>query len=92
MASGDRSADGRGSDWLTGCEGFEVDSPGGRLGFVDRVERAEDGVPELLVVRAGMLGTRRLLIPTALIAAIVPSRRAIVIEPWSPAPARPEAA
>lgn len=85
------SSDGH-RDWLTGCEGYEVDSPGGRLGFVERVERAENGMPELLVVRAGRFGARRLLVPISAVAAVVPSRRAIVIEPWLPAPARPEAA
>ena len=80
------------TDWLSDCEGYEVDSPGGRLGFVDRVERAENGAPAVLVVRAGRLGSRRLLVPVDSIAAVLPSRHAIVIDPWSPRTQRPRAA
>jgi len=65
-----------------------VDSPGGRLGYVDRVQRGENGAPEQLVVRVGRLGTRSLLVPVGAVVAVVPSRRALVIEPWSPVPAR----
>jgi hypothetical protein len=89
MPAADLSAKAHGSDWLTGCEGYDVETPGGRLGVVERIERTEDGAPEALVVRTGILGNRRLLVPTAVIAAVVSSRQAIVIEPWSPMPAVP---
>jgi hypothetical protein len=37
--------------WLTHCEGFEVDGPGGRIGWVEEVERDAGGAPCALLVR-----------------------------------------
>jgi hypothetical protein len=64
--------------WLAHCQGFRVDSPGGRLGFVDEVRAGrEDDGGALLVVRAGLLGRRLLVIPTRDAAFIVPQVKRI---------------
>lgn len=58
--------------WLAHCEGFRVDTQGGRLGFVEAV-RAEAWRDEpLLVVRAGRFGRRLLHVPASEVAFIVP--------------------
>ena len=71
---------------LRDVDGYRVDSPppGSRIGFVDGVRlNPETGAPEALVVRVGMLGSRRLLIPLAAVAAVQPSRRVVVLsESW----------
>jgi hypothetical protein len=64
--------------WLTHCEGFRVESDGGRLGFVEEVRRpASRFEGELLGVRAGMLGRRVLLVPIEEVAYIVPRAETI---------------
>jgi hypothetical protein len=57
--------------WLAHCEGYRVDAVDGRLGFVEEIEADAAGAP-LLVVRAGRLGRRLLLIPASEAAFIVP--------------------
>ena len=48
--------------WLSHCEGFRVDTAGGRLGFVAEI-RAGDGPDDaVLAVRAGVLGRRIVLV------------------------------
>jgi hypothetical protein len=42
--------------WLARCEGYKVDTLGGRLGFVEEI-RGADGPQATLMVRAGRLGT-----------------------------------
>ena len=62
--------------WLAHCEGYRVDSPGGRVGLVEAVRRAEGGEqPQSLAVLAGMYGRRRLIIPMTEVETIVPSAR-----------------
>ena len=56
--------------WLSHCEGFRVDADGGRLGFVDSVERRDGAV--VLAVRAGRLGRRLLLVDAGEVDFIVP--------------------
>jgi hypothetical protein len=58
--------------WLAHCEGFRVDAEAGRLGFVDEVRRDPDSGETVLVVRAGRLGTRLLLVPATAVSFIVP--------------------
>jgi hypothetical protein len=59
--------------WLAHCEGYRVESPGGRVGLVEEVrylpgrDRAES-----LAVLAGMRGRRRLIIPVSEVQAIMP--------------------
>jgi len=50
---------------LCRCEGFWVDSPSGRIGLVDGLRfLSRIDQPDLLEVRAGLLGRQLLLIPT----------------------------
>jgi hypothetical protein len=59
--------------WVDHCEGFRVDGLEGRIGLVEEVcdDPAHGG--HVLVVRAGLLGRRVLLIPTSEVANIAPS-------------------
>jgi hypothetical protein len=57
--------------WLAHCDGFRVDTAGGRLGFVDHVTQDADGVP-VLHVRAGMLGRSVVSVPAAEVDFVVP--------------------
>lgn len=59
-------------------EGFRVDSPDGRVGFVEDI-LFEGGRPETLVVRAGRLGRRLLLVSTENVEQVVPRRKRIVL-------------
>ena len=74
-ACGCRSPIGRVQDgfdrqyWLAHCNGFRVDAAEGRLGFV------EDVGENVLVVRAGRLGRRLLLVAPTEVAFIVPRAR-----------------
>lgn len=59
--------------WLAHCEGYRVDRAEGRLGFVQEVHLGEDGrEPAALVVRAGILGNRLVIVPVTEVAFIVP--------------------
>jgi hypothetical protein len=58
--------------WLRRCEGFRVDGPDGRIGHVRGICFGDAAEPEALEVRAGLLGRRTLLIPTADIVEAVP--------------------
>jgi hypothetical protein len=54
------------SYWLCRCEGFRVESPAGRVGFVEGLRfRSRIDLPDLLEVSAGRLGRRVLMIPVA---------------------------
>jgi hypothetical protein len=67
--------------WLAHCEGYRVDSPGGRVGIVEDVHRAE-GVEraESLAVLAGMFGRRRLIIEADQVNAIVPHEQCVLLK------------
>jgi hypothetical protein len=72
------------SYWLTHCEGFRVDFPGGAHGYVEEVRHASD--PDraaLLTVRMGALGRRALIVPVDEIAFLVPRAERI----WLKSPA-----
>ena len=56
--------------WIAHCEGYRVDSAGGRIGFVDRVTARSDGI--VLTVRMGRLGRRVIEISAEEITCIVP--------------------
>lgn len=60
--------------WLAHCEGYRVDTADGRLGFV---EELRGGRVPMLVIRAGRLGRRLLLVPTDEVDFIVPRAQRI---------------
>jgi hypothetical protein len=67
--------------WLAHCEGYRVESPGGRVGLVEEVRGGEQGGTRSLAVLAGMRGLRRLIIPISEVDDIVPHVRRIVLKP-----------
>jgi hypothetical protein len=65
---------------LARCEGFRVESPAGEVGFVEGlrfVSRIDQ--PDLLEVRGGRLGRRRLLIPVEDVEEISPAEERVVV-------------
>jgi hypothetical protein len=66
--------------WLCRSEGFRVDSPEGRFGLVEAVMfRRRPDEPDALVVRAGVLGRRLVLVPIDDVADVVPRRERVVL-------------
>lgn len=65
---------------LARCEGFEVESPDGAVGFVEglRFESRIDQ-PDVLEVRGGRLGRQLLLIPTDQVEEIRPTEQLILV-------------
>jgi hypothetical protein len=67
--------------WLSHCEGYRVDKPGGRIGLVEEVRHApDDGRAESLAVLVGMLGRRRLIVSVSEVDAIVPHAERIYLK------------
>ena len=65
--------------WLCRCEGFSVDSPAGRLGFVEGLRfRSRLDRPDALAVRSGLLGRSR-LVAVSEVAGIYPSKGVIML-------------
>jgi hypothetical protein len=66
--------------WLCRCEGFRVDAPAERIGVVEairfgsRVDR-----PDELLVRGGVLGTRRSVIDVTDVEEVVPREQRLVL-------------
>jgi hypothetical protein len=58
--------------WLAHCEGYKVQSPIRGLGIVEEIIPPADDRPSLLAVRGGLLGRRRILVPTSDVALVVP--------------------
>jgi hypothetical protein len=72
---------GSGFYWLCRSEGFRVDSPAGRFGLVEAVMfRTRPDEPDALVVRAGVLGRRLVLVPIEDVEDVLPRRKRIVLE------------
>lgn len=69
--------------WLGHCEGFRVDGPQGRVGFVETVLGPE-GEPEALLVRGGILGGRVLVVPIEAVEDVRPRAERIVIRDEDP--------
>ena len=66
--------------WLCRCEGFEVDGPTGRLGFVEAVRFGSRlDRPDELLVRAGVLGRRRLVVAVSDVQEVVPGQQRLVL-------------
>jgi hypothetical protein len=67
--------------WLCRAEGFRVDSPEGRFGLVEAVMfRVRPDWPDALIVRAGVLGRRLVIVPVEDVADVLPRRQRIVLE------------
>ena len=66
--------------WLHRCEGFRVDSPDGRVGFVAELRFGTSMArPDALAVRAGLFGRLLLIIPVEQVLEVVPQERRIVL-------------
>ena len=66
--------------WLCRCEGFRVDSPTGRLGLVEAVRfRSRLDRPDELLIRAGILGTRLLVVAVSDVEAVIPRQERLVL-------------
>jgi hypothetical protein len=76
--------------WLRRCEGFRVDSPHGRVGFVEEVRYASRlDRPDVIAVRAGRFGRLLLIVPVGEIAEILPREERIILH-RSPRPTATE--
>ncbi len=67
--------------WLHRCEGFRVASAGRGIGTVYGLRFHGSLEPELLEVRSGLLGRRRLLVPVERVEKIVPERKLVILGP-----------
>jgi hypothetical protein len=66
--------------WLRRCEGFRVDAPQGRVGFVEEVRYASRcDRPDVIAVRAGFLGRLLLIVPVGEVAEILPGKELVVL-------------
>ena len=65
--------------WLRRCDGFRVEAPGGRIGYVNGIRFGSSADPEVLEVGAGLLGRRRLLIAVSEVAQILPEERRLIL-------------
>jgi hypothetical protein len=67
--------------WLRHCEGFQVETRDGRLGFVEEIRDGEGpDERETLAIRVGALGKRLLLISAAEVDIIVPRAKRIWLQ------------
>ena len=64
---------------LAHCEGYRVDSNAGEVGRVEEVWSALGEHPDLLVLRTGRFGRRRLLLPTEEVLSVLPWEARIVV-------------
>lgn len=69
------------SSVLERCEGFAVHTPAARVGTVEEVRAAEGAGPAALAVRAGLLGSWRLIVPVDQVAEVSARERKIVLRP-----------
>ena len=58
--------------WLLHCEGFQVATANGRLGFVEEIRSGDGPDDPVLAVRAGLLGRRIVLVSARNVEFIVP--------------------
>ena len=74
------------ASWLDHCEGCRGDAAGGRVGLVEEVvSTSEAGHADAIVVRAGLLGRRLLLVPAEDVGEVLPRRERIVLRSgWQP--------
>ena len=79
-----RSTYGRGY-WLRRCEGFTVETATKRIGRVAGIRYGErSNEPDVLEVRAGLLGRKKLLISVADVSEIESEARRIVVREHRP--------
>jgi hypothetical protein len=70
---------------LVRCEGFEVDSPVGLVGFVEGLRfGSRIDVPDFLEVRGGRLGRELLLVPVEAVQEISPEEERVLVRGVSP--------
>jgi hypothetical protein len=63
---------------LRKSQGFVVETAAGRFGTVDGFHAGtRSGVPDFLVVRAGLLGRRRVMISVDDVSAVLPRQRRV---------------
>jgi hypothetical protein len=63
---------------LRHSQGFAVEAPTGRFGTVEGFRSgSRSGAPEFLVVRAGMLGRRRMMISVDDVSEVLPRQKLI---------------
>ena len=75
-----RSLSEAGFYWLCRSEGFRVDSPERRFGLVEAVMfKVRPDQPDALIVRAGVLGRRLVIIPIEDVLGVVPRRQRILL-------------
>ncbi len=68
------------SYWLARCEGFRADSPEGRFGRVEAVMfRVRPDDPDALIVRAGVLGRRLVIVPIEDVEDVLPRRERVML-------------
>ena len=73
-----------GGDWLVGCIGYVVEADAGRVGRLEAVRRNGAGRPVALVVRAGMAGRLRLIVPIDDVAGVLTSSdRILLVSSWT---------
>lgn len=66
--------------WLSRCEGFEVESPAGRIGIVESLRfLSRVDQPDLLEIRTGLFGRRLLLLPVEQVESISSGEERIVL-------------
>ena len=66
--------------WLHRCEGFRVDSPGGRLGIVEELRfRSNAERPDSLVIRTDWLRRRLIVVPIEQADEILPRQNRIIL-------------
>ncbi len=66
--------------WLGRCTGYRVEAPGGRVGTVESLRfGSRHDRPDFLVVRAGALRPRFVVVPVDDVEEIVPARRRVVL-------------
>jgi hypothetical protein len=66
---------------LERCEGFAVYTPAAKVGTVEEVRLGRRARPAALTVRAGLLGSWRLIVPVDQVAEVSAPERKIVLRP-----------
>lgn len=74
IATDEQTNGARSQYWLEHSDGFQVFGPDGRIGFVARVLSSDEGVAGL-VVRTGLLRTRRVFVPAREVRSVLPRRQ-----------------